>query len=282
MARLQWLRDKPPGILFAQQSDLDVVVVDKVESQLRLWLFRPGSKLVQSRLDLTDPLHLISPYSQAALMGLAWKSKPKRVYVIGLGGGRLPLVLHHYLPDLIVETTEIDPLVIEVATKFFGVQADARLIVANQDGREYLAQREPDLTYDLIFNDAFSSGGGPFHLATQDFYHLCQRRLSQGGAVIVNLLQNDPLLAEKIKTIQTVFAHICLWPLGWGNRLIIGSHSPPLEQADLIECAQAIQDYHQFSFSLVNRAREVKIGPALAEYLPDSNQIAILVDRAEP
>ncbi len=278
MARLRWLHDEPDGILFSKQSALNVVVVDKVESNIRLWLLDPMPKLIQSRFDLTNPLHLVSPYSQAALLGLVWKREPKRVYVTGFGGGRLPLALHHYLPEVIVEATETEPLVIEAAAKFFGVQPDARFIVVNQDGRDYLAQREASITYDLIFNDAFSGNAGPFHLATQGFYKLCRNRLTEGGAVIVNLLLDDPLYVDKVKTIQSVFTHIYLWLPDWGNGLVIGSNAPPLAQPDLIERARVLQIYHQFSFSLLDRACELKVGPALNEYLSHLDRATILTD----
>ncbi len=276
--RLQWLQDQPQGLLFSQQSGLDVVIVQKVDSQLRLRLFRPGSRLVQSRLDLTDPLHLVSPYSQAAMLGLVWKPEPHRIYIAGFGGGRLPLVLHHYLPQVRLEATETDPVIIEVAAEFFGVQPDARLVVANQDGRNYLAQQKPDPAYDLIFNDAFSSQTGPFHLATQEFYELCRSRLAGDGAVITNLLRQDSLYAEKLKTIRTVFAHLYLWSAGQGNQIVIGSDACRLNQAQLVARAQALQAKHRFSFSLVDRAQQVEIDPPVYKGLIDYEQIAILVD----
>jgi spermidine synthase len=280
MSRLKGLAEAPDGLLFVKQSGAEVVVVDKAKSMLRLWTFNPSPKLVQSRLDLRRPLHLISPYQQAALLGLVWKDKPQRVYMAGLGGGRLALVLHHYLPQVIIETAEFDPVMIEVAGQYFGIQADDRLVIAPQDARAYLAERDADTVYDIILNDAFSSGSGPVHLATQQFYEVCQNHLAKNGVVIVNLLSNDPLYTEKIKTIQSIFDHLYLWLSGWGNGLVFASNKPLPAQTELVEQVQALQAYHRFSFSLVDRANELELELDLNEHLPELAQAAILADAA--
>ena len=275
--RLQWLQAQPQGIIFTQPSTLQVVAVEKAMSQIRLWLLEPGSTLVQSRLELDDPLHLVSPYSQAALLSLAWTDNPHRIYLIGLGGGRIPLALHHYYPQTVIESTEIDEIVIEVAHNFFGVQPDERLLVAHQDGRAYLAEREAQLRYDIIFVDAFAGNGpGPFRMATRDFYQLCQAHLAPGGVVVINLLPNDPLRLEKLKTLSSAFEQVYLWLAPGQNTVAFGTTGPLLSQAELIERAQALQERHQFSFSLVARAAEVATD--LAKSLPDLEQIAILLD----
>lgn len=279
MSRLKGVADASDGLLFVKQSGAEVVVVDKANSMLRLWTFNPSPKLVQSRLDLRQPLHLVSPYQQAALLGLLWKNEPRRVYMAGLGGGRLALVLHHYLPQVVVETAEVDPVMIEVAGQYFGIQAGERLVIVQQDARAYLAERDAGVVYDIIINDAFASGSGPLHLATQQFCEMCQRHLAQAGVLIVNLLSNDPLYTEKVKTIQSVFDHSYLWLSGWGNGLVFASNSPLPAQAELMEQAQALQAYHRFSFSLADRAYELEFELDLDEHLPGLAQAAILADK---
>ncbi|WP_445243423.1 hypothetical protein [Microcoleus sp. AR_TQ3_B6] len=68
-------------------------------------------------------------------------------------------MFHHYFANAIVECTDIDQKVVEVAQKIFGIQFDDRLKVALQEGREYLAQQNPTVKNDLIIVDAgFGSG----------------------------------------------------------------------------------------------------------------------------
>ena len=277
--RLQWLRDRPPGVLFFQPTEEHIVVVDKTESQLRLWLADPASDLIQSRLELNDPLYLVSPYSQAAMLGLIWQARPERVCVIGLGGGRIPLVLHHYLPDTRIECVELDPVVVQVAARFFGLEWDDRLRVVRQDGRDYLAGRPRQVKYDLLLIDAFGPGGdGPYRLATREFYTLCQAHLAEGGVVIANLLHHDSLFAEKINTICSVFESVYFWPPGKGNSLLFASSGPALSQAGLIERAQAVQEFFTFPFPFVERAAELKIGPAISQVVPGLDRASFLTD----
>ncbi len=277
--RLEWLHDKPPGVLFFEPTEDHIVVVDKTESQLRLWLADPASDLVQSRLELNAPLYLVSPYSQAALLGLIWQAQPDRVCVIGLGGGRIPLVLHHYLPDTTIECVELDPVVIQVAARFFGLEWDARLGAVRQDGRDYLAGLPRQVKYDLLLIDAFGANGdGPYRLATREFYDLCQAHLAEGGIVIANLLHHDSLFAEKINTLSSTFECIYLWPAGKGNSLLFAGSGPALSGAGLIERAQAVQEFFTFPFPFVERAAELKMGPAIGQYVPGLDRARFLTD----
>jgi spermidine synthase len=239
--------------------------------------------LLQSVLDLNNPLHLVSEYTQAMLLGLVWQSQPQRIYIAGFGGGRIPLVLHHYLPETVIECADVDPIAIEAATQCFGVQLDDRLTVAIQDGREYLEQQNPDIQYDIIMTDVFFGNGYfPHRLATKEFYQLCEKRLSSEGVVLVNLLQRDEFYAEKIKTFQSVFSQVCVCPWKDINSVLIGSNSAILEKDEIVARAKSLQDGYQFSFPLTDRAREVKLGTELAEAVANLDRAQILHDDAPP
>jgi spermidine synthase len=284
--RLRWLDDLPPGMIFFEPSGLHFIFVEKVNNELRLVLLEQvnfTSNLVQSCLDLNAPLYLVSPYNQAAMLGLAWCREPQRIYMAGFGGGRIPLVLHHYFPKATIECTEIDPTLIEVATKYFGVELDERLKVACQDGRDYLAQCSQDIKYDLIFIDVFLGNGYfPYSLTTKEFYELCQSHLSPEGVVVVNLINKGSFYTEKVKTIQSVFKYIYLCPLDVGNRIIIGTNGTFIDEAELISRVQSLQQRHQFPFPFRDRALEVKMGSQLSEYMPDLEQAEILTDTSPP
>jgi len=51
----------------------------------------------------------------------------KRVLVLGLGGGVISTYLGRFLPDATIDTVELDPGVIDVAKKIFGVRETASL-----------------------------------------------------------------------------------------------------------------------------------------------------------
>ena len=286
LQRLAWLEKQPDGIIFCQDSGVHYVVVRKYQSHIKLALVEKvnlHTDLLQSVLDLNNPLHLVSEYTQAMLLGLVWQSQPHRIYIAGFGGGRIPLVLHHYFQETVIECADVDPIAIEAATQCFGVQLDDRLTVAIQDGREYLEQQNPDIQYDIIMTDVFFGNGYfPHRLATKEFYQLCEKHLSSDGVVLVNLLQRDEFYAEKIKTFQSVFSQVCVCPWKDINSVLIGSNSAILEKDEIVARAKYLQDGYQFSFPLTERAQEVKLGTELAEAVPNLDKAQILHDDAPP
>ncbi len=98
---------------------------------------------------------------------LVYPESPKRILIVGLGGGSLPTYLGRFMPEPTIDTVEIDPGVIAAAKRYFGIRETARVRYLDGDGRVYLNRnKEP---YDLILCDAFHGGYIPFHLLTGNF-----------------------------------------------------------------------------------------------------------------
>jgi spermidine synthase len=284
--RLAWVQQQPDGVVFCKESGVHYVAVRKDRGQIKLCLVEKVNlytDLLQSVFNLNNPLHLVSEYTQAMMLGLLWQNQPKKVYIAGFGGGRIPLVMHHYLPETVVECADVDPIALEAAIECFGVQFDSGLSAAIQDGREYLEQQSPDMQYDIIMTDVFFGNGYfPHRLATKEFYELCQKHLSTAGVVLVNLLQRDEFYAQKVKTFQSVFSQVCVCPWKDINSVLIGTNGPILEKDEIVSRAKYVQDGHEFSFSLTDRALDVKIGSELGEIIPDLDKAQILTDDLPP
>src|SRR3977135_2153269 len=94
--RLAAVKRLPTGIAFERKSQYNHIIVRKTSDQLLLCYRheRHRTEEVESRLDPENPLALLSDYTQAMLLALAWHPTPQRVLVLGLGGGRLQMVLH--------------------------------------------------------------------------------------------------------------------------------------------------------------------------------------------
>lgn len=270
--RLQWLRQQPNGDIYHRASAFHDIVVHKAGSQIQLMFRDPTASYVMSRLDLNDPLRQVAAYTQALMLGLVWIPQPQRAYVLGLGGGRLPLILHHYFPEIEIESTELDPVVVEVAERFFGLKPDERLRVIVQDGREYLETLKPQQgNYDLIMLDAFrGTGYGPYRLATVEFYQLCRRQLSPQGVVLVSLLDIDPLYQAKIFTFSRAFEQVyfCFYQ---DATVLIGTNRSGLEldQAEIITRAEALQEFYRFRVHLVAIAGKVFDSVEVQNYLAE-------------
>lgn len=283
--RLQWLRDQPDGIIFSRPSGDHAVVVFKERSLIYLLLTEPGQPfpdVAQSRLNINHPFFLVNRHEQAMLLGLLWQNQPRKVCVVGLGGGRIPLVLHHYLPEVMIDCLELDPVVIEVAAQFFGLQADERLSISLAEGRSYLAGTE--VRYDLIFVDAFEAPGAtPYPLTTQEFYELCCSRLTPSGVVVANFLYNDPLYLARLKTMQAVFKQLYVCLLAEGNRVALGTlEDTALAEAEIQQRAGILQAHHQFSFAFVKRALELQTWTNLSQVFPRWEEAPVLTDASSP
>src|SRR6266568_2505218 len=79
--------------------------------------FYQGSR--QSCIFLNDRSKLVFAYTKMMLASLYLTPNPKRVLVIGLGGGTLPGALQRLYPDVDMDVVEVDAAVIRVAQKYF-------------------------------------------------------------------------------------------------------------------------------------------------------------------
>ncbi|MBE9120313.1 fused MFS/spermidine synthase [Tychonema sp. LEGE 07199] len=284
--QINWLQQQPDGTLFQQNYGENCIAVKKIKSFLLLLLADTETfttKVAQSILDLNNPLNLIFPYARAMMLALVWKNSPQKIYIIGFGGGSIPNYFHHYFPDAIVECTDIDPIVVEVAQKFFGIQLDDKLKVTILDGREYLAEQNTTIKNDIILVDAgFGSGYMPYKLVTQEFYQLCKTRLSSAGAVVVNLFHKQKFNAAAVKTLQSVFAQVYLFNLDQGNTIAIATNAPDLTQNEIFLKAEIIQDFYNLEFSLIELSLQLKKVAQLPEWVNNWDTLPIFTDAAIP
>jgi spermidine synthase len=208
-------------IIFQKQSPYNRVVVTEDEQGIRTLLF--GNEGVrQSVVKVGDPDHLELPYAKTMVAGLALCSEPRRVLVVGLGGGTIPSFLHKHYPQTQIDAVDIDPVVVEVARQFFGFAEDAQLKAYVQDGRQFIEER-PN-TYDIIFLDAFGSESIPFHLATREFLEAVRRSITAQGVVLADIWGPglNPLYDSMVRTYQEVFDEVYILDVrGAGNKILI-------------------------------------------------------------
>jgi len=68
------------------------------------------------------------------VLGLAFVEQPKRVLIVGLGGGTIPSLLRKHYPKMTIDVVDIDPDVVAVAKKYFGFHEDDAMHVRVADG----------------------------------------------------------------------------------------------------------------------------------------------------
>jgi len=267
----------PDGLIHHRKTSSHELSVMKVDAQLRLIFSLGRSGEIQSRLDLNEPLNLVSPYTQAMMLGLAWQSSPEKIHIIGFGGGRIPMVIHTYFPEVQIDCTETDQDVVEVAQEFFGVALDARLRVFLQDGRRFLQELGGHVQYDMIMVDAFDgTGSSPLPLSTKEFYSECMKHLTDEGLVIVNLLLNDEQYYDKVKTLAACFRHVWAVSTGdWGGAIYFASRADAISKPAIVAKVRQLEELHNFSFPLVDHAK--RLAP-VNEFIRLSRRGDVLVD----
>lgn len=261
--RLEGVRSAPDGILYHKpESDNDIMVC-KQDGVVYLYFHPDVNEEIQSRLQLSAPVHLLSPYSRMAMLALLWRPEPVRVYIIGFGGGRLPMVMHHFLPATQVDCAEIDADVVDVARRYFGTATDARLHIALQDGRRVLAEHKKSEPYDIIVVDAFVGlGAGPRAFSTMEFFALCREKLSPDGVVVINSLDKDQSCSQKRLTILESFPLVMhIRDHDMGNEVLFGCNSAHMTKPMLLERARALDGQLGLSFSLADMAEAMEVMP---------------------
>lgn len=115
-----------------------------------------------------------------------------RALAVGLGTGTGPhmwSVLFGGPFDMSIDGVEIDPQIIDVGRKYFGLkqaEAGGRLTCHGEDGRMFF-RRRPDARWDLIVLDVFRQPYIPFHLSTREFFTEVREHLSPGGVMAMNV-----------------------------------------------------------------------------------------------
>jgi spermidine synthase len=209
---LIWVYSQPDGMIANYSDDAENLIVVKEGNNIALHFMDTKILQIKSRIsdpmstiDISNPLNLLGKYAQVMMLSLVFKPQPKNLYMLGFGGGRVPMVFHHYFPDLLIESSELSEGVLQLAEICFGIIPDKRMNITLQDGREHL-ETFPENHFDIILLDSFSGvGDHPNHLSTLEFYQLCKSRLADDGVVVTNLVDNNPYHQQKIATFFAAF-----------------------------------------------------------------------------
>jgi spermidine synthase len=190
-------------------------------------------------------------YARVMSIAAIYPQDIKRVLVLGLGAGSIPVYLNRFLPDATIDTVELDPGVIDVAKKYFGLRETNRLHLIESDARVFLNRHtEP---YDLIIVDAFTGSYIPFHLMTKEFYQLVRNRLAPHGVAAINILPAEKLFDSNVRTLKLVFDNLDFFNTGERSSLsnvIVLGRLDAFTEAETLQRAVAAQDRYKFRFDV--------------------------------
>lgn len=216
--------DSIGGMVFEAHSPYHLVqVID--ETGLRVLSFN-GTR--ETQMSLANPLQGHFEYTEYFHTPWVWNRDIRRVLMLGLGGGSTQRAYLHYYTNVVVDTVELDPVVVKVAREYFKVAESPAHKIHNQDGRMFLNRTSE--TYDLIILDAYTKSrygsSIPPHLTTKEFFTLATRHLGTNGVLAYNVIGNiqdsQPEIVGAIyRTLKEVFPQVYAFPASSSMNVVL-------------------------------------------------------------
>ena len=194
-----------------------------------------------------NELALPATYARYLSLSTIYPEKIERILVIGLGGGRTSWYLHKHMPDVEITAVELDPDVIDLATKHFGISESENYKIVEKDGRSFLMRDKSK--YDIIIIDAYRGPFVPFHLLTKEFFRLVKEHLNEGGVAVQNIEPTTMLFSSAVATIKSEFQSIDFYDAS-GNIVAIAYDAPRISNDLLTQQATALQNQFKFHYPL--------------------------------
>ena len=202
----------------------------------------------ESVYNTRDDRDLPVEYTRFMTASLMYAKDVHSVLEIGFGGGRTSWYLHRYLPNVQVTSVELDPTVVELARKYFGIKEEPNFQLVNRDGRLFLQESKEH--YDLILIDAYRGPFVPFHLLTKEFYQIVKEHLADGGVVAQNVEPSTMLFDSAVKTINAVFPQLDFYRAD-GNIVTVAYDGAERKPEDLAGVARDRDKAYGLRYSLL-------------------------------
>ncbi len=228
------------GTLYAQQTLYSAVQVTEREwadGRLVREMFQNGGSSSAEYADNGEPAHEYVTVSQELLEPVI--DEVGSMLVLGGAALSLPVAFQHRRPEMRITVVEIDPVVTELAGRYFAYGQDdyPNIDVVHEDARVFL--RESAETFDLLYLDVFDHLlTVPWTLVTVDALEDMSARLAPDGLFAANVL--SPLAGPGVgflehfkATLEQVFAEVRIYltdpsedPVVTQNLIVVASPSP--------------------------------------------------------
>lgn len=135
-------------------------------------------------------------------------SQMKSMAIIGLAAGTVARQVSEVYGPIPIDGFEIDPQIIEVGRKYFGMN-EPNLNAIAQDGRVGLERTRKK--YTVIGVDAYRPPYIPWHLTTVEFFETVRQHLTDDGVLVINVGRSPDdrrLIDGLVGTIRQVFPSV--------------------------------------------------------------------------
>lgn len=205
-------------------------------------------RAVQSSMRLDEPDALVTAYVRKMMSFLLFNRAPRRILMIGLGGGSLVKFCHRHLPDTHMTVVELDPDIVALRGWFHIPPDDERLSVILGDGAEFVLSS--NWSADVLLIDAFDCGGVAPSFASTEVYAAAFRRLGRRGLLVMNFAGDQDRYAAHLERLQKVCpGTILLVPVRSDGNLLIFAFAYPFD-ASVLQSLEATAVQLKSKFAL--------------------------------
>ena len=171
---------------------------------------------VQSAMRIKKPDSLELAYTRKMMSFALFNPKPRRILMLGLGGGSLAKFCHRHFPDSEITVIEINEHVLAFSEEFCVPREDERFRIVLGDAAEFVATT--DQTFDVILVDAFDREGFASSICNTEFYDHLKHQLDDGGLIVCNLAGDNKERAAHLRMLRRTFGENTLSiPVGFDD-----------------------------------------------------------------
>ena len=229
----------------------------RIEQERGKWLlkFDNDREAIQSAIDPDKPQHLIMQNLQYLMGVLLFIPPPKRILVLGVGGGSIIHFLRHHLPTARITGVANNGELLVIAQNQMGLPAaDETLEYVIDDARIFINQCQDQ--FDLIVVDIFNAGTSPEWVTRTQFGKNLKTCLSQQGAVAYNLLlTTDDEFTRFYQSLRETFQQqtLCMDTEEYENILVYAANfeAQPKSIEDFISLARLNTEKYEIPFSQI-------------------------------
>lgn len=145
------------------------------------------------------------------------KFVPQSVLILGVAGGTAIKSIRKVYPTARITGIDIDPVIIDVAEKYFKLAEDGKTTIIIADAIEWIKDNPRSKRYDLVIVDLYLGALNPIGARTKSFLSAVKKQITANGIVIYNCdfqqentekyLSYKKLCEKEFKNIEEIFSY---------------------------------------------------------------------------
>lgn len=116
--------------------------------------------------------------------------KVKRILILGFGAGSMVQILNNHFPHAQITGVDLDPEMIKIGNKYFGLADVENLKIIISDAYQYVYKILKKKNFDLIVSDLFIGCETPIFVYRNEFLKMIYQILTPKGIFICNCSYN--------------------------------------------------------------------------------------------